>query len=701
MPRTQEHRAIAIATPLDDDVLLLRSMTAHEQLSRLFTIELDLLSEDHEIKFDDLLGQNCTVRVQQQGGGTRFFNGFISRFVQTTKGGGMALYRATLVPWLWMLTRNADCRIFQEMTVPDIIKQVFRDHGFSDFDDTLQETYRKWVYCVQYRETDFNFVSRLMEQEGIYYYFRHEDGKHVMVLCDSSSKHKAAPGYDKIIYRQPDKVLTDREFIHDWSHEQQVRTGTYVHRDFNFTTPKQSLEAKSKIDRKHAAASFEVYDYPGEYDVVADGEKAAKVRIEELHTQFIQVRGESDSRGISVGSTFRLDRYPRADQCEVDWLVTSTVCRARSDEFESHAAVGDSAPRFLCSFTVMDNKEQFRPARITPKPVIYGPQTAFVVGKSGEEIWTDEHSRVKVQFHWDRDGEANEKSSCWIRVSQAWAGKKWGAIFIPRIGHEVIVEFLEGDPDRPIITGRVYNADTKPPYDLPAHATMSTLKSLTSKGGGGFNEFRFEDKKGEEQVFLHGERNLDIRVKADRFENIGHDRHLVVENKKFEHVKVDRHEKVDNDHVEVIGNDRNLQVKGKEAIEISGSHSNTVGGDVIEIFKAKHHEATTADYYLVADNVAIEGKTNITLYVGDSYIAINADGIKIATTGKIVLQSSDDTSIKSDMNFKTESGMETSVKAGTDLKLEGGVTAEMKSPNTTVKADATLTLKGSASVMIN
>ena len=288
-----------------------------------------------------------------------------------------------------------------------------------------------------------------------------------------------------------------------------------------------------------------------------------------------------------------------------------------------------ATPYYDCTFTVIDSQQPYRAPRVTPKPLIQGPQTAIVVGQSGEEIWTDEYGRVKCQFHWDRYGQADENSSCWIRVAQVWAGKKWGAIYTPRIGQEVIVEFLEGDPDRPIITGRVYNGNTMPPYELPAHKTLSGIKSSSSKSGGGFNEIRFEDKKGEEQIFVHAEKNQDIRVKNDRFEWIGQQRHLIVKNDKLERIEHNRHEIVDHDHLEEIGNDRNVKVSGKEALEVGASHSFTVKGDVIEVFKANHSESTTGNYYLKAAGVVIEATSGITLKCGGSNVVIDPSGVTV------------------------------------------------------------------------
>ena len=306
------------------------------------------------------------------------------------------------------------------------------------------------------------------------------------------------------------------------------------------------------------------------------------------------------------------------------------------------------------------------------------------MGAGGEEIHTDQYGRVKVLFHWDRYGQADQNSSCWIRVSQEWAGKKWGAIHLPRIGQEVIVEFLEGDPYRPIITGRVYNGDAMPPYDLPAEQTKSTLKSNSSKGGLGFNELRFEDKKGSEQIFIHGEKNLDVRIKNDAFETIGNNRHLVIKQDKLEHVANNRDEVVDADHKEKIGKDRHLLVGGKEAKKVGDSQSLTVGGDVIEVFKANHSEQTTDDYYLKADNIVIEGSTNVTIKVGGSSIAIAADGIALKTDGLV----------------KIEAGSTMDLKATAPLSMQSSATAELKSSATTVKGDGMVTVKG-AVVKIN
>ncbi len=688
MPLSQDARFLAIGTPLDENVLALRSFSLREQLGRMFQIEAELVSEDPEVDLDKVVGNNVTVRLSIGQGDDRYFNGFVSRLTQMGNEGSYARYRAIIVPWLWFLTRTSDCRIFQTMTAPAIIEAVFKGHGFNDYQLSLSGTYTTREYCVQYRETDFNFVSRLMEQEGIYYFFQHEEGKHTLVLADSISAHSPYTGYEEITFHEAEKGAPSREVITDWTMEKEAQPVACALNDFDFTKPKTSLRSNTNVSRTHGAAQFEMYDYPGEYVDPSEGDRLTGVRLDEIQTQYETLHGQANTRGIVTGCTFSLKKHPRDDQNR-DYLITGVSLHADGGEFGSGKTEGEF---FSCDFTTIPKAQQFRSPRLTPKPIVQGPQTAIVVGTSGEEIYTDEYGRVKLQFHWDRYGNGDENSSCWVRVSQQWAGKQWGAMQIPRIGQEVIVEFLEGDPDRPIITGRVYNAVAMPPYTLPAEMTKSTVKTNSTKGGNGFNELRFEDKKGSEQVFIHGEKNLDIRIKNDAFENIGEDRHLVVTRDRFEHVVNNRNETVDNDHKEQIGNDRNLNVGGKEAKAVTGSLSLTVTGDVIEVFKGNHSEQVTGDYYLKADNIVIEGMTNVTMKVGQSYIAIESGGISIGTTGTIDLTDSGGLTIKSSASISMQDSAGLSVKSSAQVQIDA--------PQTTVKGDAMLTLKGGM-VMIN
>ena len=508
MPRfeaTQANRTITVTTPLGEDVLLFYSMSANEQLGRLFQFDLDLLSTDPEIKLDEILGQSVTVRYQRLDGEPRFFNGYVSQFSQFGTHGDLFVYRATLHPWLWFLTRTADCRIFQEKTVPDIIKEVFRDHGFSDFEEVLSGSYREWENCVQYRETDFNFVSRLMEQEGIYYYFKHEDDKHTLVLSDSISAHETVPGYEEVPYYPPEESeQRARDHISDWSLKQIIQPGVYALNDFDFKKPKANLEVKSSVPREHEQANYEIYDYPGEYQQSSDGDAYVRARIEELQAQYEQVQGKGNVGGLFTGCLFKLTDYVREDQNR-EYLITAANYNLGPQEYEA-AFSGDIGSIFSCSITAIDKQQAFRPPRTTPKPMVQGPQTAIVVGPAGEEIWTDKFGRVKVQFHWDRYGKEDENSSCWVRVSQVWAGAGWGSMHLPHIGHEVIMSFIEGDPDQPIITGRVYNDTNKPADSLPGEQHKSVIRSF------GDNDIVIEDKEGDKYIHIKQACGNEIRM---------------------------------------------------------------------------------------------------------------------------------------------------------------------------------------------
>jgi type VI secretion system secreted protein VgrG len=534
MPQpTQATRHIAIETPLGEDVLLLQSFSGHEELSRLFAFDLDLLSENYEIDFEEIIGQNVTIRMDLPEGEPRYWNGFISRFVQGASNNvQFAQYRATMVPWLWFLTQTSDCRIFQEKTVPEIIRQVFSDHDFTDIEDRLSGGYRTWNYCVQYRETDYNFVSRLMEQEGIYYYFFHEQGKCTLVLCDSLSRHDPYENYESIDFTTDIRGSDASERITEWTVEKKIRSGKFAHIDYNFEKPSTSLMSIEEDRKSHIRSNYEIYDFPGEYSEKTEGDRYARLRMEELSHSYEICTGQSDARGICTGYRFALNRHTRRDQNR-EYLIVSTSYQAAAQSYETS---GGSNRQCSCFFSVIPASVQFRPERITPKPLTQGSQTAVVVGPPGEEIYTDEHARVKVQFHWDRESSRNQNSSCWIRVSQGWAGAGWGTIHIPRIGHEVIVDFIEGDPDRPIITGRLYNADKVTPYELPNHKNISTIKSRSTPNDSGSNELRFNDTAGAEQIYLHAQGCRDTIVNGSWRETVGNEKHETIKSNKFEKV---------------------------------------------------------------------------------------------------------------------------------------------------------------------
>jgi type VI secretion system secreted protein VgrG len=492
---TQQNRFIGIQTPLGPDKLLLKDFSVTEELGRLFNIEAQLASEDGEIDFDKLIGHSVTIRLNLVNKEKRYFNGIVSRLNQISNQGGFASYQATIVPWLWLLTRTSDCYIFQDMTVPQILEDVFKFHGFDNYQLKLSGTYKPKEFCVQYCETDFNFVSRLMEQEGIYYYFHHEDGKHTLVLADSIAAHAAFPGYADVTFHELEKGGPAREAITDWTLEKELQPVACSLNSYDFKKPKGALKVASHVTRKHGKAQFEMYEYPGEYLESGDGDKLADIRLQELQCQHETVEGEASARGLASGCTFKLKNHARSDQNR-EYLLTEVTVQADAGPFAaSDTSNQETAEHFSCEFTAIDKAQQFRPERISPKPLVQGPQTAVVVGPSGEAIHTDQFGRIKLHFHWDRHDTSDDSSSCWVRVSQNWGGKNWGGMFIPHVGQEVVVSFEEGDPDRPLITGRVYNPDQMPPVPLPGGKTKSAIRD---HGG---NEIIMEGKDGVQ--FIH------------------------------------------------------------------------------------------------------------------------------------------------------------------------------------------------------
>ncbi|CAH0274865.1 type VI secretion system tip protein VgrG [Pseudomonas mediterranea] len=588
----QATRLAKITSPLGPEVLLLKDMGGGEELGRLFNYELQLHSLDNAIDLNQVLGKPMCVSMQLDGGGERHFHGIVARFSQNVDQGQFASYQATLRPWLWLLTRTSDCRIFQNLTIPQIIKQVFRDLGFSDFEDALSRPYREWEYCVQYRETSFDFVSRLMEQEGIYYFFRHEQGRHVLVLADAYGAHSNAPGYASVPYYPKNEQQRERDHIHDWHLAQEVQPGSLELNDYDFQRPSARIDVRSAMPRPHAAGDYPLYDYPGTYVQSEDGEHYARTRIEALQTLHEQVELAGNARGLGSGHLFSLTGFTRQDQNR-EYLIVGARYYLSQESGETSG--GAPSAQFESSLTCIDAQQSYRPLPHTHRPIVKGPQTALVVGPKGEEIWTDQFGRVKVHFYWDRHDQSNENSSCWIRVSQSWAGKNWGSMQIPRIGQEVIVSFLEGDPDRPIITGRVYNAEQTVPYDLPDNATQSGMKSRSSKGGtpANFNEIRMEDKKGAEQLYIHAERNQDIVVEVDESHSVGHDR-----NKSIGH-----------DETVTIGNNRLRIVKQEDILSVGLRKTDSI-----------------------SQSYVIEVGENLRLVCGESILELNASG-QINLTG--------------------------------------------------------------------
>lgn len=644
---TQDNRLISVITPLGKDQLLLIGFAGQEAISQLFHFQLDLLAENGtDVAFDRLLGQRVSIEIVLRSGAKRYLNGICNRVSQGERDATFTAYHLEIVPQLWLLTRRAQSRIFQQISVPDILRKVLQG---LDVSYELQGTFHPRDYCVQYRETDFNFISRLMEEEGIYYFFKHTATGHTLVIANTPQSHPDLPEQSKIIYEDVAEDRLDEDRIYDWEKVQELRSGKYTLWDHSFELPHKHLEADRQIMDSVEVGSvnhklkvggndqLEIYDFPGEYaqrfdgvtpgggdrsgdlqKIFEDNKRTVDIRMQEEALPSIVIQGNSNCRQFVSGHKFTLERHFNADG---QYVLTGVSHSARySGDYRSGQG-GDDL--YSNSFSCIPVGLPFRPARNTPKPFVQGTQTAVVVGPAGEEIFTDKYSRVKVQFHWDREGQENADSSCWIRVATVWAGKRWGAVHIPRIGQEVIVAFEEGDPDQPIIIGSVYNASEMPPYDLPEHKTRSGIKSRSSKteGVGGFNEIRFEDKKGEEQVFIHAERNQDIRIKNDLFETVGGDG------------KGEAHFIVEKDRLTKIKGDDHYQVQGDLNSKVDGTVSLTAGANVEEKVGTKYAVDAGMEIHIKSGmTLILEAGVQLSLKVGGNFIDINPAGVFIQGT---------------------------------------------------------------------
>lgn len=565
---TQATRQIAITTPLGEDAVLLRSFQGQEAISKLFVFDLDLVSQEPSIKYEDIVGQSVTVRMSLADGSMRYWNGFVSRFVQAGRDSNVAMYQATVVPWLWFLDQTTDCRIFQNKAAPDIIKQIFQEYGFHDFSLSLYGDFTKRDYCVQYRESDFNFVSRLMEEEGIFYFFEHENAKHTLVLGNDPAAHKPCPNQATVRYEGSAGGWQDDDVVLQWRQEQEFRPGVYTATDYNFETPSTNL-----LSSVNGKGKWELYDFPGEYTKRGDGDHIVRLRLQEQQMPQSVARGTSDCRAFGVGYKFKLMDHYR-DDLNQEYVLTALHHTGRHNLGFLSGSTEDAGPIYENSFECVPATTTVRPPRRTPVPIVQGCQTAVVVGPAGEEIFTDKYGRVKVQFHWDREGKKNENSSCWVRVSYPWAGKSWGGIQVPRIGQEVIVDFIEGDPDRPIITGRTYNAGQMPPWDLPGKKMISGYKSNSTLGGGGYNELSFDDTKGTELIQVHGQFDMDTKIEHDER------RHVI--NNRTKNVDVDESSTIGNNRTEKVGNNEHITI-GVNRTEMVGANENiSIGANRVE-----------------------------------------------------------------------------------------------------------------------
>ncbi len=671
-------RTAMFASPLGEK-LALYSMSGREALSRPFVYEVDLLSEDESLDLLALLGKPASVVCERTDGTQREFNGLVTQFALVGEHGNYAKYRAVLRPWLWFLGQNVFSRVFQPETVPNVVTALFRERGFSDFELSIASgSYRKWDYINQYRESDLNFVSRLLEHEGIHYFFKHQGGKHILVLADSNAAHKPQPGYERVLYYPPLEVERRHdEHIEHWTTSREIRQGTFSSADWDFMQA-AIVQASTSSPLKTEMANAEIYEYPGIFDTNDLGDALVKLRLEEQQVEHELVQGAGSTRGLGAGVRFALAQFPRDDQNK-EYVIQSAAYEIHVSEFEANALT-ESDRQFRFTFSALDAKRPYRPPRVTKKPVVEGPQTAIVVGQENQEIFTDEYGRVKVQFHWDREGKYDENSYAWVRVSQGWAGTQWGAVHLPRVGQEVIVEFLEGDPDRPIVTGRVYNQENMPPYTLPDNRTQSGIKSRSTPDGApdNFNEIRFEDKKGSEEFHIQAEKDMTSLVKNNQSTTVQKDRSASVGG---------------SDSVSVTGN-RSLSVHGNLSVSVDGS-----GGSPPH----SSHTVTGQHKLHASDNIEIDAPNYIKLVCGSSSILIEPSKITIAVDGgaSIVLDPDILAKSKSGTQLKLDADAGIEASTGAKLKLDATVNAQSQASaqmqldtNALLKANADVTLDG-------
>lgn len=612
-------RQARIATELGSQLFFSR-LEGSDGLSQNGEYRVTVLSKRGDIKAAELLGKPVSVVVKTPRGSEREFNGLATALYRTGIAGRYHQYLIVVRPWTWMLTRTSDCRIFQGKTTEQILKDIFADHPYADFRFELRASYQPWDYCVQYRETDFNFIARLLEEQGMHFFFDHQRGRHQLVVSDGGHSHLTVQKYDELSFLEPEVSSARREEgIRSWSQGCEIQPTRYALRDYDYEKPRADQNAvayASNMPGHDHEALLELYDYPGGYAERSAGQNLAHARIESLRQQYETYQGEGNVAGLAPGCLFRLKSHPLHDQNQ-EYLVTSADYLLQEGEYESDQIHAGHGELFSVRLRAIPASQEFRSICVTPKPLVQGPQTAVVVGPAGQEIYTDRYGRIKVQFHWDRDGRNDENCSCWMRVAAPWAGQNWGMVTIPRIGQEVIVEFLEGDPDRPIVTGSVYNANQMPPYPLPDQKTRSGIKSRSSPGGSAsnFNELRFEDKQGAEEVYLHAERDLMAYIKNDRIESVLNEQHLTV----------------NKDLIEKIGADHHLKVTGNQNVELGGGFSFKTGQD----WQAKLGANMAADagqaiHLKAGMTVVIEAGTQLSLKVGGSFVDIGPAGVTIS-----------------------------------------------------------------------
>ena len=651
----QTNSALSVTTPFGADVLLLDAFQGTEAISQPFRFSLTMRSSNTGLDPALIVGASVTVKLALPGGPVRFFNGIVSRFMHAGGDKAFSSYSAELVPSLWLLTLSRDRVIHQNKTAADIIKAVLGEFGVT-FDAQLTGTYGSREYCVQYDETALEFISRLMEEEGIFYFFNFSDGGHTMVLGDSPAAHTDCTDGAALRYFPDPGGRRMMDTVNQLEYESRLVAQKFEYNDYNYLTPSTAL----LTEFAGATGKGKQFEYPGKHEVLADGTQRAKVRSEASQVDGAVCRGTSYCYPLSAGKKFTLSGHSRAA------LNTALVLR-----MVNHAA---SNEQYSNGFEAFAATVPFRPPRLSPLPRVSGSQTALVVGPSGEEIWTDTHGRIKVQFHWDRVGVKDENSSCWVRVSQSWAGLGWGSLFLPRIGQEVVVSYVDGDPDRPIVTGCVYNAENTTPVTLPGMQTQSTIKSRASKQGTAGNEMRMEDKKDSEEFYFHAQKDMKVEIENDLSTTLfkGSETHTLEKG------------------------DRTVDVQtGKEIHKVKGTRELTITGNEIHTNKADFSQAVTGNYELkVTGNLVIDVTGSVSIKSGTTFKA--EAGTTLTSKAGTTLTNEAGTSLtnKAGLDLTNQAGTGLKNKAGTTLDNEGAMVTNKASATQTVDGGGMLTLKG-------
>ena len=642
---TQDQRLLAIKSPLAKDELLLTSFEGSEYISDLFEFQIEVLSSNHSIQPAALIGKTVTITIQNDL--KRSFNGYISSFTYgEVKADNLRSYRMTMVPWLWFLSKNNNCRIFQSKTTKDIISQVFKDLGFNDFDFRATGNTAVHDYCVQYNESDLNFVSRLLEEDGIAYYFEQKKDKHVLQIVDEVNAYQACAETDLTYSKgnQPNTQLTR------WEHKHEFRKGKWSLNDYDFAQPtKSQLQTTASTSKFANAREYEHYEYSPYHDF-SGIKDLTKKRIEAEETPMNLIEASSDCSSFYAGGKFKLSKHAVSAE-QGSYIITVIKHRAIDN---SYLAGHESESEYGNNFACIPEAVHFRPPLTHVKPVMPGPQSAVVVGPAGEEIYIDKYGRIKVQFFWDGEGKKDENSTCYLRVVQAWAGSGWGTSFIPRMGMEVIVNFIDGDPDRPLVTGSVYNADNMPPY---SSKTQSGIKTRSTKSGASsnFNELRFEDKKDGEQIYLHAEKNLDSMVENDETHTVDHNRTKTIGDNETSSIGKNRDKSVGENQSESIGKDKTIDVGnnhtesiGKDkTLSVGDNHSEDIGKNMtLQVGKDLTEDIGKNLTIVAGDQIVLKtGSASITLKK-DGTIALKGKNISVNGSGKIDIKASSTVAIK-------------------------------------------------------